>query len=555
LTAQDALPKLAEALGLAVPDDLEGSLQPKAAPVAELVLELEDPGIDAADGQHRATAIAKLVFRPPDGPLGGDRGGKHDREVESDRFRFKAPLGPIETGEITWYLERYCHWPSGVFQERARQVEAKLEEWGRLLAEPLLDETARNAFEAWDRTPPEVTRRFSVLVDDRPVKGSSQEERNVAREGATLLLSLPWELVHDHDGFLFRGARPVQVRRRLPNRKVVAPLVTAAPIRVLLVSPRPEDDRAAYLDHRVSARPLLEALEPLGESAAEVTLLTPPTRAALEEELLRAGRAGRPYHVVHFDGHGVYDRQHGLGGLCFENPEDANKLEKRRSEIVMAGELANVMREHRVPLVFLEACESAHAEEDPTSSVAGKLLAGGVASVVAMSHKVLVETARRFVGAFYRELMAGQRIGDAMLAGQRELQGNTYRGKVFKGELHLHDWFVPVLFQEELDPQLIERIPSERLQALDAERRRRALGARPLAGEDAPLPPRRLRQHGARPRRPHRPLRAWRRPRGGWCNGGWPPGKTHSRRPRTTWPWLISSWAAPCRWAAPPKRR
>jgi len=41
----------------------------------------------------------------------------------------------------------------------------------------------------------------------------------------------------------------------------------------------------------------------------------------------------------------------------------------------------------------------------------------GVASVVAMSHSVLVETARRFVEAFYAALARGARVGDAMLEG------------------------------------------------------------------------------------------------------------------------------------------
>ena len=68
------------------------------------------------------------------------------------------------------------------------------------------------------------------------------------------------------------------------------------------------------------------------------------------------------------------------------------------------------MRDHRVPLVFLEACQTAMADVDPTSSVAGRLLDRGVASVVAMSHSVLVETARRFVGAFYRSLMTGESL-------------------------------------------------------------------------------------------------------------------------------------------------
>jgi hypothetical protein len=85
-----------------------------------------------------------------------------------------------------------------------------------------------------------------------------------------------------------------------------------------------------------------------------------------------------------------------------------------------------------------------------------------VASVVAMSHSVLVETARRFVGAFYQALAAGKRVDDAMLEGQRQLKDDTFRGRVFgEGELRLEDWFVPVLFQEKDDPQLFKTTPAK----------------------------------------------------------------------------------------------
>ena len=85
----------------------------------------------------------------------------------------------------------------------------------------------------------------------------------------------------------------------------------------------------------------------------------------------------------------------------------------------------------------------------------------GVASVVAMSHSVLVETARRFVEAFYAALARGARVGDAMLEGQRKLKDDTFRGRIFgAGELRLEDWFVPVLFQEKDDPQLFRTTPS-----------------------------------------------------------------------------------------------
>jgi Mrp family chromosome partitioning ATPase len=50
-----------------------------------------------------------------------------------------------------------------------------------------------------------------------------------------------------------------------------------------------------------------------------------------------------------------------------------------------------------------------------------------------------------------------------MLAGQIALKTDAYRGRSFLGELRLQDWFVPVLYQEELDPQLVAGIPGEQV--------------------------------------------------------------------------------------------
>lgn len=462
-----AVAEILVALDLDLPEDSpEEGVRAEPRPLDDLVLELEEPEIREEEGKRRAAARARLVFRPAEPGA---------RAVTSDPFRFVAPLGPIEVDDLTWYLERYAAWPSEHFQERARRVEAKLPKWGQMLHRAALTpEDSGDVFAAWAGSDG-GSRRFSVLVNDASIDG---DKKAAAKEAAQLLLSLPWELVHDGDDYLFRGASGVRVRRQLPNRKPVPTLVTEAPIRVLLVSPRPEDDSAAYIDHRISARPLVEALDPLGE-LVELRLLRPPTFPALRAELTRARRAGEPYDVVHFDGHGIYDKRYGLGALCFEDPNDAGKLEKRRTAIVQADDLAGVIRGHRVPLVFLEACQTAMADVDPTSSVAGRLLDRGVASVVAMSHSVLVETARRFVGAFYRSLMTGERVGEAMLDGQCELADDPKRGRGFAGDFHLQDWFVPVLYQEQLDPPLIVEVPGERVKRVVAKGRELSLGALP----------------------------------------------------------------------------
>jgi tetratricopeptide (TPR) repeat protein len=459
-----ALPSLLAAVDEMAPGEIVASIRADLAPIADLVLELGDPGISMADRVRRASATARLTYRPADG----------GRDVEGRRYRFTAPLGPIEADDLTWYLERYVNWPSGVFQDRARGIEANLPKWGRSLFDTLNTEAARNALEAWKAAPAGVERRFTVKVD-RELVDASEQRQTEADEGATLLLALPWELIHDGQGYLFQGERGVRVRRSLPSRNPQPALATEPPIRVLLVSPRPEDESAGYIDHRSSAKPVAQALTALGD-LAEFKVLEPPTFAALERELESV-----PYHVVHFDGHGVYDRRHGLGALCFEDPADEGKVTARRSQLVTADKIAEVIRDHRVPVMFLDACQSAKAAADPSASVAGKLLESGVASVAAMSHSVLVATAEKFVSAFYGELLTGKRVGQAMLAGQRALKTDTSRGHVFTGELHLEDWFVPVLFQEEQDPHLVREIPAEKIQSIAERGRRLALGKIPEA--------------------------------------------------------------------------
>ncbi len=456
--AEAAVHPILVALGLRKLADRPPSPQPAANPLEELVLELTDLKFAEKDGVRRASAHARLIYEPatPGQP-----------PVLSDKsWRLVAPIGPIEAEELRWYLEKFAIWPSDYFRDRARKVEENLVKWGQLLhAAALPADHTTNVMKAWTRIEGQVGRRFSVHVDAAPEADAPAMAIEAAREAATVLLGLPWELLHDGQGFLFQGAKPTRVRRRLPNtRDDLKVPVVAAPIRILLVSVRPEDEACSYIDHRLSALPLVEAMEALG-GLVNVHVLSPPTLPALREELDRASREAKPYHVVHFDGHGVFDRRAGLGGLCFEDPQDTGKLDNRRHLTVFTDELGPLLRDHRIPLVFLEACQTATAEK-ASESVASELLKVGVASVVAMSHSVLVETVRRFVQAFYAALARGARVGDAMLEGQRKLNDDKSRGRIFGvGELKLNDWFVPVLFQEKDDPQLFRATPAPQTQA------------------------------------------------------------------------------------------
>jgi hypothetical protein len=488
----EALPRILAALGERLPDDLPQEQTIENKPIAELLLKLTRPSLSlvgaspagdssgeslagqAPTGEMRLSAEAELVFYPAD--------RASEREVKSRPFRFTAPIGQIEQDELRWYLEVYYHWPVGLFRERAQRTEAQLPQWGAKLFAEVLDKPACQAVKnAWHNTRTESERLFSVLVETALLEDASDAEKANANTAASRLQSLPWELLHDGKGYVSDGKYPVRIRRRLPNYDQKPPSITQLPIRILLLSPRPEQAGVGYIDHRASALPLVDGVATLGE-LVQVSVLTPPTLGALEKELRRASEAGKPYHVVHFDGHGVYDQQHGLGALCFEDPQDSQQLSGRRMQLVHADTLAVLLRDYRIPLVFLEACQTAQTDTDPSASVAAKLLEEGIASVVAMTHSVLVATARRFVTQFYRALAEGQRIGKAMLAGQTELMRDTFRLPIAgAGDLHLQDWFVPILYQEQHDPQLFARLPSATAQLMTAQQRQTRLGRLPEA--------------------------------------------------------------------------
>lgn len=448
-----------------------------AVPLADLVLRLRAPRFELVKNPQsvevrRPVATATLAFYPPDATA---------PVAESPEFTLTAPLGKIEAGDLRFYLERYFLTPYGPFAERARSVETRLPEWGQDLWDALATrEPGHDApVQAWKNLAAQTDRRFTIEAPpaaklSRKATDVEKAAHRAGQEATTELLALPWELLHDGHGYLFHDGIGVRVRRSLPGGESPVDLPEAArraPLRVLAVCARPEDDHTSYIDHRVSIQPLTEALNALGELAA-YDILSPPTFPALCDRLRAALTAGRPYHIVHFDGHGVFDKVNGLGALVFEHPDDAatHKLHRRKAEIISADRLGQELRHAGVGLFFLGVCQSA-LSDNSHSSVSGQLLASGVGSVVSMSYSVPIETTRLFTSKFYPSVSAAERVGGAMLQSQRKLQREQLRGWCWSWEptgdscnlqrhpVDLHDWFVPVLFQEGLDPVLLHSAP------------------------------------------------------------------------------------------------
>jgi hypothetical protein len=361
--------------------------------------------------------IAVTLFRP-------------DAGASTPPAPFAPPLDDKALDELRWYLELFSDWPTGPDFERAEAIESKLGEWGRALLRSVVSTI-------------EAAGLWQQFVD---AKGDAKLLTLDATDPR--VLRLPWELLADKGGHLF--SRKISVRRRLQAETTGEVKPFALPVRVLVLVSRPDD--AGFIDPRAVSRPLLDALDELGARAV-VEFLPTPTLDALDRRL--QDRNAPPVHVVHFDGHGVYDAAQGLGYLQFED-------DKHKSDAVEAQRLGTLLNDCGVPLMVLNACQSAAQQEgNPYASVAARLIRAGVGSVLAMNYSVLVVAARMFVGAFYGGLADGLTVGQAVDAGRRALLRDVRRHTLTrpneKGELaeftvRLRDWFLPALYQQSADP-------------------------------------------------------------------------------------------------------
>ncbi|MCL4205449.1 MAG: tetratricopeptide repeat protein [Pirellulaceae bacterium] len=354
-------------------------------------------------------------------------------------------LDDRQQADLRWYLEDYMDLPDHGSQVRAGRIEGEIATWGKALY--------RNVFGADANS--ELIKSL-LAGDGKAASGGtpSSPKLTVATDDAHAL-RLPWELLADDRGPL---ARRVNIRRQLESAREGGGFHVGLPLRILLVVSRPDD--LGFIDPRLTTRSILDALSPLGDENVVVDFCRPPTLARMDEMLSRAQQDSRPYTIVHFDGHGTYDPVLGLGVLCFERAAPPDQpLVETKTDPVRAERLGQLLAAHRIPLAILEACRSGQMDNAVAlRGVAPRLVAAGVGSVVAMSHAVHVEATRVLLDRFYRELVAGASIGQALDHGRAALIAQPHRwiepgpgGRT----VALQDWYLPQLYQRGDDLVLV----------------------------------------------------------------------------------------------------
>lgn len=447
----------------------------------------------------------------------GSQGAAHTVELEwlgagprqTASATVTAALSEQDQQDIRWYVEEYPEYPFAPNPERAARVEQRMREIGHELFNGL--------FAANDRTL-RLWAKVADQLDDMRVEVVTDAE------GAT---ALPWELLRDPatDSALALHAQAfVRAAPEVPRQALA--LARQPVIRILLVICRPAG--GADVPFRSVASRLIKGL---GDEAREVfrlDVLRPPTFARLAQALQDAKARGEPYHVVHFDGHGAYGRPDLLradlsqlkyradapqGFLVFESA-----VPGEQRELIHGGKLGELLVQSDVPLLVLNACRSAHADQpreedddagaapqppaaapppaadDPYAkvrafgSLAQQVMLTGVGGVVAMRYNVYVVTAAQFVAELYRALVHGLPLGEAVTRGRKHLHAQPLREIVER--LPLQDWLVPIVYEAQamrvFSPPAADLGPTFRITAAGATPGRgmldQALPAEPDAG-------------------------------------------------------------------------
>lgn len=377
-----------------------------------------------------------------------------------------SPLGfPVEgspysglTKELRWYLESFLDHPFSPWTDKAERVQHALQQWGIQAFEALFG-----------------SREAGRLFDAATEQHYSQLHLEISSDDPAVL-HWPWEALRDPEvGVL---SRTCQISRRLNKVRDPHPISERLPadiVNILLVTARPYESDVQF---RSISRPLVELIA-RHKLPATVTLLRPPTIDQFRSHL---SAYPNRYHILHFDGHGSYGSvasQPGPYALTLKGMQGQLVFEDAhgKADPVLATVLSELLREHNIPVVVLNACQSAMVDDhadDAFASVAASLQKSGVRSVVAMAYSLYVSGAQQFLPAFYQRLFESGSVAEATRAGRQQARLRPER-VCARGSFPLEDWLVPVLYEQQAadlrfaasPPSASSRLPSEAVRLPD----------------------------------------------------------------------------------------
>ncbi|MBM4467629.1 MAG: CHAT domain-containing protein, partial [Chloroflexi bacterium] len=359
------------------------------------------------------------------------------------------PFSEQEEKLLEWYFEEHLRFPF-VRRVDAQRAAASITRYGETLF--------RQVFAA-----PEAYARYKEGVQ----AGLDTLRFEIA--GSPDFQRLHWEALKDPNLPRAFSLEAPMLRRNLVPQPVRARVRPSPTINLLVVTARPGGARD--VGYRTISRPLVEGLRQT-EAPVQVDILRPGTYKALlrylEETRDRHG-AGY-YHVIHFDLHGalltyeqlaagfqadrfLYQARYGRDDIeVYDGLKAFLFLEgeaEGQADPVEAGELADLLINHQVPIAVLNACQSGKQVGDSETSLASRLMQAGLQLVLAMGYSVTVSAAELMMQTLYDQLFAGQDLPAAIRRARLELFNRKGRRAYFDQLIDLEDWLLPVVYQNQ----------------------------------------------------------------------------------------------------------
>jgi hypothetical protein len=319
-------------------------------------------------------------------------------------------------------------WPggSGVFRHlRVPEEEDKVsvEELGSILFDSLFrDEVAQLLYQSLGHVAavPGCGLRIKLRLNPRET-------------GLAGIYQLPWEYLRRRDTRTFLALdRRTSIVRYLDVPQAAVAMPFPSVLRVLVVTPSPAGLAPLNLARE---RRVIEAGLGRTRNKFELTILERATPSALRHAL-----RDKPYHILHFSGHGGFSRDTGSAELFFESEEGG------LASLGSASLAALLTATPSLRLVIVNACETATiSERDVFSGIATSLVLCGIPAVIANHSPISDNAALAFSESFYDNLASGASLDEAVTEGRiaiRQAQPSTW------------EWGTPSLFS---------RLPSNEL--------------------------------------------------------------------------------------------
>jgi hypothetical protein len=362
------------------------------------------------------------------------------------------PFSEAEEARLHWYFEDYLSFPF-TDEVKAKEAAKSVKAYGEALFQQIVEA-------------PVVYARYNQALQ----AGLSTLRFEIV--GSPAFHALHWEALKDPTRPRAFALDAPMIRKNRKLRPVLAQVKPSPTLNLLVVTARPHGKRD--VGYRTISRPLVELLAQ-ANLRVDVTILRPGTYEALDRHLDSVtDRFGvGHYHLIHFDVHGallpyeafksslvpdeanslIYQARYGRGDLeSYEGQRAFLALEgpeEDRPDLVEAGELADLLVKHHIPIAILNACQSGMQVGELETSLGSRLMQAGTQTVLAMGYSITVSAAELLMRELYGQLFEGKDLPIALRRARLELFNNKNRRAYYDQRIELEDWLLPVVYQNQ----------------------------------------------------------------------------------------------------------